>query len=148
MNTQVVTEIADYYRNELGYQVPPMMPLVGRDFNTTRAGIHADGLLKDEEVYTNFDTGALLNRRASVLIGQGSGAAGLAHWMKTYFSLPNGRCPDKRDPRLAPVLDWIAGQYKSGRVTAMGDEELVNAVARLAPALYCELTDTAFKVAE
>ena len=28
-----------------------MTPFVGRNFNVTRAGIHADGLLKDEEIY-------------------------------------------------------------------------------------------------
>ena len=82
MNTQVITEIADYYEKELHYQIPPMLPLVGRDFNTTRAGIHADGLLKDEEIYNIFDTNALLNRPARVMLSQTSGAAGLVHWMR------------------------------------------------------------------
>lgn len=142
MNTQVITEIADYYREELGYQVPPMMPLVGENFNTTRAGIHADGLLKDEEIYTNFDAQALLNRRAWVLVSQNSGAAGLVHWSKTYFDLPEDYHLDKRDPRLAPVLGWIADQYDNGRITAIGDEELAGAVAELAPSLHSELAAT------
>ena len=47
----MITEIADYYRSEIGYKIPPMTPLVGKYFNFTRAGIHADGLLKDEEIY-------------------------------------------------------------------------------------------------
>ena len=65
MDTTVVTEIANYYRSELGYDVPPMTPLVGADFNTTRAGIHADGLLKDKEIYNIFDTDELLGRPVS-----------------------------------------------------------------------------------
>lgn len=51
MDPTVITEIADYFRNEIGYDIPEMTPFVGRNFNTTRAGIHADGLLKDEEIY-------------------------------------------------------------------------------------------------
>ena len=44
MDPTVITEIADYFKNEIGYEVPPMTPFVGRYFNMTRAGIHADGL--------------------------------------------------------------------------------------------------------
>ena len=56
MDTTVITEIADYFQNEIGYDIPPMTPYVGQAFNQTRAGIHADGLMKDEEIYTIFDT--------------------------------------------------------------------------------------------
>ena len=49
MDTTVITEIAEFFRKEIGYDIPNMTPFVGRYFNTTRAGIHADGLLKDEE---------------------------------------------------------------------------------------------------
>jgi isopropylmalate/homocitrate/citramalate synthase len=85
MNLRMVTEIANYYRKELGYRLPPMTPFVGEDFNVTRAGIHADGLLKDEEIYNAFDTTMLLNRPVRVLINQTSGAAGIAHWLRTRF---------------------------------------------------------------
>ncbi|MFC2662974.1 MAG: 2-isopropylmalate synthase, partial [Eubacterium sp.] len=62
MDPTVITEIARYYRDELHYDIPPMQPFVGEDFNVTRAGIHADGLLKDEEIYNIFNTKKLLNR--------------------------------------------------------------------------------------
>lgn len=140
MNTRVITEIADYYRKELGYEVPPMTPLVGRDFCTTRAGIHADGLLKDKEIYSIFDTGALLNCPLRVAINQTSGAAGLVHWIKTHYGLPPDGSLGKRDARLTPVLDWIADQYEGGRVTAIGDEEIDAILAELAPELLAELT--------
>ena len=51
MEPAVITEIAEYFKNEMGYDIPVMTPFVGRNFNVTRAGIHADGLLKDEEIY-------------------------------------------------------------------------------------------------
>ena len=64
MDTTVITEIADYIVNETGYDLPPMTPFVGKSFNMTRAGIHADGLMKDEEIYNIFDTEKLLDRPA------------------------------------------------------------------------------------
>lgn len=136
METRVITEIADYYRKELGYQIPNMTPLVGEDFNTTRAGIHADGLLKDEEIYTIFDTEALLGRPPRVLIGQNSGAAGLVHWIKSHF----GVTLDKRDKRLEPILSWISGEYAKGRVTEIGDHELEERISTLVPELWTELS--------
>ena len=72
------------------------------------------------------------------MINQNSGAAGLLHWITTQFHLP----PDvmhKRDPRLKPILDWIQNEYERGRVTAIGDQELEEVIARLTPELYTEL---------
>ena len=52
----VITEIADYFRNEVEANIPANYPFVGEDFNTTRAGIHADGIHKNQEIYNIFDT--------------------------------------------------------------------------------------------
>jgi isopropylmalate/homocitrate/citramalate synthase len=139
MNTRVVSDIGDYYRRELHYDIPPMMPLVGADYTTTRAGIHADGLLKDEEIYNVFDTEALLNRPVRVQISQNSGAAGLAHWIKTYFRRNGNGYPGKHDLRLQPILEWISAEYENARSTSIGDEELARVIARIAPDLYAEL---------
>ncbi len=46
MDTTVITELADYYEKEIGYHIPSRTPFVGKNFNVTRAGIHADGLLE------------------------------------------------------------------------------------------------------
>ena len=51
INTKVISEIAKYYEDELCFKIPKYYPIVGENFNVTRAGIHADGLLKNEEVY-------------------------------------------------------------------------------------------------
>ena len=44
MDTTVITELAEYFRNEVGEPIPERTPFVGKNFNVTRAGIHADGL--------------------------------------------------------------------------------------------------------
>ena len=69
----VITEIAEYFTERIGHAVPTNFPLVGRDFNVTRAGIHADGLTKSEEIYNCFDTRAILARPPGVAITDKSG---------------------------------------------------------------------------
>ncbi len=61
VDTQVITEIAHYYRS-IGTKVSVRYPFVGDDFHKTRAGIHADGLFRDERIYSIFDTEKLLDR--------------------------------------------------------------------------------------
>lgn len=133
MDTTVITEIAEYYEKEIGYSVPPRTPFVGKDFNTTQAGIHADGLLKDEEIYNIFNTGKLLNRPVGVSVNQTSGLAGIAHWINAYFNLSKEKRIDKRDPRIVKIKEWVDMQYSNGRVTAMSDNELEWLVKEFAP---------------
>ncbi|MDR1961451.1 MAG: 2-isopropylmalate synthase, partial [Gracilibacteraceae bacterium] len=85
MDSRVITEIAEYYEREIGYIVPPMTPFVGKNFNVTRAGIHADGLMKDEEIYNIFNTGKILNRPIVAAVSNTSGLAGIAYWINSYF---------------------------------------------------------------
>ncbi len=56
IDTTVITDIAEYFENEIGVRIPPNYPFVGSEFNVTMAGIHADGLIKSEEIYNIFDT--------------------------------------------------------------------------------------------
>ena len=87
MDTTVITELAEYYEREIGYQIPPRTPFVGKNFNVTRAGIHADGLLKNEEIYNIFDTEKFLNRPVLCAVSNTSGLAGIAHWLNSYYGL-------------------------------------------------------------
>ena len=91
MDTTAITDIAQYYQNVIGYHIPPMTPFVGKNFNVTKAGIHADGLMKDEEIYNIFDTNKFLNRPAGVMITKTAGLAGIAYWINEYFSLKDER---------------------------------------------------------
>ncbi len=122
MDTTVISEIADYYR-EIGEVVDQRLPFVGSNFNVTRAGIHADGMIKDEEIYNPFDTTRLLNRPPGVAITDKSGAAGLLMWMQTHRP-GEAAGLEKRDPRLLRALDMVMGLYDDGRVIAIADEEV------------------------
>jgi isopropylmalate/homocitrate/citramalate synthase len=124
MDPTVITEIADYYKNEIGYRVPPMQPFVGRSFNVTRAGIHADGLMKDEKIYNIFDTGKLLNRRPSVMIGKSSGLAGIAYWINDNYDLPASKAVGKHDKLVEDLKTWIDAEYEGGRQTSLSVSEL------------------------
>jgi len=122
IDTTVITEIADYYRS-IGETVDQRLPFVGSNFNVTRAGIHADGMIKDEEIYNPFDTLGLLNRAPGVAITDKSGAAGLLMWMQTHRPAEAAGL-DKRDSRLLRVLDRVMAEYDDGRVIAIPDEEV------------------------
>ena len=122
IDTTVITEIADYYRS-IGEVVDQRLPFVGSNFNVTRAGIHADGMIKDEEIYNPFDTTKLLNRAPGVAITDKSGAAGLLMWMQTHRPAEAAGL-DKRDPRIARLLELVMREYEDGRVISLPDEEV------------------------
>lgn len=124
MRPEVITEIADYYRNEIGYDIPAMTPFAGQNFNLTRAGIHADGLLKNEEIYNIFNTEKLLNRQPMVMIGQTSGLAGIAYWINGNYHLTGDTKVDKKDPMVIWLKDWIDREYAGGRVTSLSPKEI------------------------
>ena len=124
MDTTVITEIAEYFERELHYDIPPMTPFVGKNFNVTRAGIHADGILKNEEIYNIFNTDKLLNRPVKIAISNTSGTSGIAHWINTNFHLTGEACVNKSDPVVERVYEWVNDQYNDGRVTVITDEEL------------------------
>jgi len=124
MDTTVITELAEYFEKEIGYRVPSRTPFVGKNFNVTRAGIHADGLLKNEEIYNIFDTEKFLNRPVLVAVSNTSGLAGIAHWINTSFKLKGDKALDKAHPIVVKIKDWVDAEYETGRVTVITDEEL------------------------
>ena len=124
MDPTVITEIAEFFRKEIGYNIPVMTPFVGKNFNVTRAGIHADGLLKDEEIYNIFNTKKILNRPASVLVGKASGLAGIAYWINNNYGLSADEMVDKKDPLVIKLKEWIDAEYEDGRQTTLSNTEL------------------------
>ena len=136
MDTTVITEIADYFQHEIGYQIPPMTPNVGSAFNVTRAGIHADGLMKDEEIYTIFDTRKILGKPPVVEVSKTSGLAGIAYWINGHYRLAEDKKVSKKDPIVTAMKDWIDQEYEDGRQTVMTDHELEEIVERLAPGQF------------
>lgn len=131
MDPTVITEIAEYFKKEIGYKIPPMTPFVGKNFNVTRAGIHADGLLKDQEIYNIFDTEKILDRPASVMLGKSSGLAGIAYWINQNYSLKGENQIDKKSDLVVALKEWIDREYESGRQTTLSPGEIEQKIDEL-----------------
>jgi len=131
----VITELAEYYQKEIGAAIPPNYPFVGRDFNTTRAGIHAGGLRRNEEIYNIFDTTGLLNRPPRVAITDKSGTDGVALWVNEFLGLKGDQ--QLTVMKVAKIQRWVMDQYeKEGRLSTISDEEMEQQVKLHFPELY------------
>jgi len=129
MNTKVISEIADFYES-IGYEIPPYYPFVGKNFTVTRAGVHADGILKDPEIYLPFDTEKILNKPPTIAITPYSGAAGITLWINRYFKLNGDGRIDKNNGRVKKICEWVENQYAKGRMTAISDKEMEEQVRK------------------
>ena len=130
MDTKKITEIAEYIHKETGYEIPPTTPFVGANFNLTRAGIHADGMLKNQEIYNIFDTDSILGCPPKVSITNTSGIAGVAYWINQYLARQNKPQVAKTDALVRQVYGWVMQQYEEGRITIISDEEMEEQVRR------------------
>ena len=108
------------------FTIPPMTPFVGRSFNLTRAGIHADGMMKDPEIYNIFDTEALLGRAPKVAISATSGVAGVAFRINEYRNTIGEAPLPKTAPVVQRIYEWVCAEYDGGRITVITDEELIS----------------------
>ncbi len=134
IDTMMVQEMADYMRS-IGVEIPPNYPFVGRDFNTTRAGIHAGGLRSDERIYNIFDTTALFGKPPRVSITDKSGVDGIALWVNDFLGLKGKDRLSKI--KVHRVARWVMDQYESHeRTSAITDEELEEQVKTHLPAYY------------
>lgn len=138
IDTTVITEIAEYMEGVCGYAIPPMTPFVGKQFNVTAAGIHADGIIKDEEIYNIFDTELLLRRPLGVNVTDKAGAAGVAFWVNRYMELHGEHRVDKRHPGIRAMTEWVRLQYADGRTTSLSEGEMLVAARKHLPDLFSE----------
>ena len=105
----------------------------------TRAGIHADGMLKNEEIYNIFDTDKFLNRPALVSISNTSGTAGIAYWINAYYKLSGDRQVDKNSELVRRVKASVDKEYEDGRVTVLTDKELIDKIDSVCKELHMTL---------
>jgi len=136
IDTTIITELANYFEKELGYEIPPNYPFIGESFNATSAGIHADGVIKNEEIYNIFDTKKLLNRPIKVTITDKSGLAGIAYWVNQRLGLTGENKIDKKHPSLVKIYNWIEKQYNEGRTTSISDDEMEKLCRKYLPELF------------
>jgi citrate (Re)-synthase len=134
IETRMIQEIADYMQS-IGVTIAPNYPLVGRDFNTTRAGIHAGGLRSDERIYNIFDTTTLFGRPPRVAITDKTGVDGVALWVNDFLGLKGKDRLSKI--KVHKVARWVLDQYEvDGRMSAITDEELEEQVKTHLPDQY------------
>ena len=107
----------------------------GADFNVTRAGIHADGLMKDEEIYNIFDTRSILGREPGVTISKTSGAAGITYWLNQHESILSRLGVDspigKEHKIVAELKEWVDGLYADNRTTVLSNDEIFEKLAEM-----------------
>ena len=136
IDTTAITDAAEYFERELGYHIPHNYPFVGSDFNATRAGIHADGLIKNEEIYNIFNTEKILKRPIKITITDKSGIAGIAHWINSRLGLTGDRKIDKRHPGIVKIHKRVMSEYERGRNTSISDQELESWARRYLPEYF------------
>ncbi|MBQ9407715.1 MAG: histone-lysine N-methyltransferase [Desulfovibrio sp.] len=141
-DTTILSEVAEYFEKELHYRIPANYPFVGRDFNATSAGVHADGLAKNEEIYNIFDTSHLLGRPVPIIITDKTGRAGVAYWINANLRLPEDRRVSKKHPAVGQIYDAIMAVYEeTGRTTSFSHEEMEALVQRFMPELFASEYD-------
>ncbi len=148
IDTAAITEMAEYFRREMGFPIPANYPFVGSEFNSTSAGIHADGMMKNEEIYNIFDTSKILGRPMGVIITDKSGIAGIAHWVNSHLQLDTDKKIDKRHPGLAKVHKWVMEQYEQGRTTSISHDELIEKAKKYLPEYFVSDLDKLKKKAQ
>lgn len=136
-DTHVLNELAAFFTDELNYAIPPNYPFVGRDFNATSAGVHVDGLAKNEEIYNIFDTRGILGRPVPIIVTDKTGRAGVAYWINHNLNLPKERQVAKSHPAVGQIYDAIMAVYsESGRTTSFSHSEMEALTQRFMPELF------------
>ncbi len=148
IDTTAITEMAEYFQREMKFPIPSNYPFVGSEFNSTSAGIHADGMMKNEEIYNIFDTMKILKRPMGVIITDKSGVAGIAHWVNSHLNLDADKKIDKRHPGLAKMHKWVMEQYEQGRTTSISHDELLEKAKKYLPEYFVSDLDKLKKKAQ
>ena len=137
INTRVISEIATYVEKELEVHIPPNYPFVGSEFNSTSAGIHVDGHLKDVKIYNIFNTEKILNRPPMVQITDKSGLAGITFWINAELRMHGlDQQVDKLHPGVAKIHKWVMHQYDKGRITSISRKEMEEEARKYLPELF------------
>lgn len=132
VDTRTVSEIAEYYES-IGFKVPEFYPIVGHNFNITRAGVHADGLLKNPMIYTPYDFELILGKRPTSCVGQYSGTSGISWKVNEILGLSKENWISKDDAGVILIFEAVSNQYENGRVTAFSNSEIKRMIQEFLP---------------
>ncbi|SHJ53949.1 Isopropylmalate/homocitrate/citramalate synthases [Dethiosulfatibacter aminovorans DSM 17477] len=125
INFAMLNEIVAFFDEEFGFKVHTKMPFLGAESNSTRAGIHADGIMKNADIYNSFNSKDIFNRNIKIVVNQYSGVAGISGWINLYYDLARDVRISKKDSRISLIKNLIDAEYDSGRTTAISDKEMV-----------------------
>lgn len=132
IDTRVIKEIAEYYEG-IGYSIPEFYPLVGRNFDITRAGVHADGMIKNPEIYTSYDFEKVLGRQPRSAVGVYSGASGITWRVNDLLRLKREEWLSKDHPGIFLIKEAVENQYAEGRIAAFSDIEVERLIKKFLP---------------
>jgi isopropylmalate/homocitrate/citramalate synthase len=135
VDTLIIKEISNYYKG-IGYHVSDLHPLVGKNFFLTRAGVHADGIIKNPQIYTSYDFEKLLGRPLGTLVGRYSGRSGIAWKINDILGLDKPNWISKDHPKVSLIYEHISELYEKGRITAISDKEMCQLVSRHFPDIW------------
>jgi len=127
INLRAISRIPETFA-KIGFQIPEHQPLVGRNAFRTKAGIHADGLLKNPEVYLPFNTHRVIGLPYTVAITPYSGRAAIVLWLKNYLGYDG---VSKEDPRVEAIYNEILEIFnRTGRSEPLTDQEMFTLVSK------------------
>lgn len=130
INLKALPNIVELFES-MGHRLTEHYPIVGRNAFRTKAGIHADGLLKNPEVYLPFDPMEVLGIPYSVAITPYSGRSAILLWLRNYLGLNH---LSKDDPRINYIYNDIVELYNRGsRTDPLTDSEMFTIVSKYFP---------------
>lgn len=130
INLKALPRIADLFE-QMGHRLIEHYPIIGRNAFRTKAGIHADGLLKNPEVYLPFDPIKVLGVPYSVAITPYSGRSAVLLWLRNYLGFNH---LSKDDPRINYIYNDIVELYsKDSRTEPLSDSEMFSIVKKYFP---------------
>lgn len=120
VNLKAISRIPSLF-SRMGILIPEHYPIVGKNAFKTKAGIHADGLLKNLEVYLPFHPEEVLGIPFAVEITPYSGRSAVVMWIKRNLGVE----VDKNDPRVESIYREVVQIFeKNNRVIPLSDEEM------------------------
>lgn len=132
INLKALSRIPEIFE-KMGYRGVEHYPIIGRNAFRTKAGIHADGIMKNPEVYLPFDPLRVLGKPFSVAITPYAGRSAIVLWMRNHL----GHDVSKDDERVAAVYNEIVEYFdKTGRTEPLTDEETAEFVRKHFPELF------------
>lgn len=130
INLKALSKLPELFER-MGLKIVEHYPVVGRNAFRTKAGIHADGLLKNPEVYLPFDPIKVLGLPYSVAITPYSGRSAIVIWLRNYLGYNH---ISKDDPRVVAIYNEIVELFnKTNRVEPLSDSEMLEIVKKHFP---------------